>query len=269
MVASTQLILATDLDGTFIPLDGNEQNRRDLTTLVDEFRHRNIVLTFVTGRHPESVRNAVTTYNLPEPDWLICDVGTSIFCRGDNDQLLPVSEYTVHLQQIVGDMPVERLRARLSGEQRLRLQEDEKQGRFKLSYYVDRDLLFDAVRSVQDALHDSGAPYSLIDSVDPFTDDGLIDLLPTGVSKAFALDWWTRHTGHHQESIVFAGDSGNDLAAFTSGYRAIIVANTDREVAREAADAHRKAAWQNRLFLANAPATSGVLEGCRHFGLID
>jgi hypothetical protein len=53
--------------------------------------------------------------------------------------------------------------------------------------------------------------------------NGLIDLLPTNVSKAHALAWWVDHARMMPDSIVFASDSGKELAALTAGYRAILV----------------------------------------------
>ena len=72
-----------------------------------------------------------------------------------------------------------------------------------------------------------------------------------------------------RESIVFAGDSGNDLAALTAGYRAILVGNADRSLAHQALQAHQQSNWSDRLYLAREKATSGVLEGCRWFGLVE
>ena len=46
-------VLASDMDGTFIPLDDSSQNRRDLTTLTDELQRRQMELIYVTGRHYE------------------------------------------------------------------------------------------------------------------------------------------------------------------------------------------------------------------------
>ena len=122
---------------------------------------------------------------------------------------------------------------------------------------------------IQKRLDHASAPYSMIHSVDPFNGDGLIDLLPQDVSKAHALSWWVEHVGVAPGGIVFAGDSGNDLAALSAGYQAIVVGNADRSVAQQAQEAHESAGFSDRLYLAEAPATSGVLEGCRWYGLVD
>ena len=78
-----------------------------------------------------------------------------------------------------------------------------------------------------------------------------------------------QHAGVKPESLVFAGDSGNDLAALIAGYRTIVVANADRRLAQQVQDAHRAAGWKDRLHLARGRATSGVLEGCRRFELVE
>ena len=145
------------------------------------------------------------------------------------------------------------------------MQEDEKQGPYKLSYYCRANLLSDLTTRFAHSLEEKSAPYRIISSIDPFTGEGLIDFLPQGVSKDYALRWWVEHTGRDDETIVFAGDSGNDLAALTAGYRSIVVANANDSVVQAVASAHQRKGWTDRLYLAKKPATSGVLEGLRHF----
>jgi len=261
-------ILATDLDGTLIPLEGNQQNRDDLEALTAQLRLRHVTLIFVTGRHLDSVRAAIDEFRLPQPDWIICDVGTSLFRRCDPETFEPVDAYRQHQDEIVRALPINALREQLKSIEGLRLQEQEKQGRFKLSFYADAANLDSLVSQIQQDLDRSTAPYSIVHSVDPFNGDGLIDLLPATVSKAHALSWWVEYTGRNPEDIVFAGDSGNDLAALTAGYQAILVGNADRKLAQQVQAAHSHADWLDRLYLAHAQATSGLLEGCRNFGLI-
>lgn len=273
-------VLATDLDGTLIPLEDNAANRRDLRTLSSVLTGNGLELVFVTGRHLALVMDAVVRHRLPVPQWIICDVGTSIFHRAEQlepgaaegwgvhrlEQLFqPVDEYQQHQAEMVHGYSYLQLEQQLHDAPGLRKQEAEKQGPFKLSYYCEAAELKVTCRRIQQVLDARQAPYSLIGSVDPFTGDGLIDLLPSGVSKAHALAWWAEFQGMDQNRIVFAGDSGNDLAAFQAGYRAIVVGNTDAQVAREAYQAHCRAGWQGRLYLADRPATSGVLQGVRWF----
>lgn len=258
-------VLATDMDGTFIPLDGNEANRRDLQRLCTTIEQLSLELVYVTGRHFELVLDAIESHQLPTPQWLICDVGTSIYKSPHEERHELLESYHAHLSELVGTFKVADLAERFSAVGDLRLQEPEKQGPFKLSYYCDAGRLEELSGELSESLAEMSAPYRIIASVDPFTGDGLIDFLPRGVSKDYALRWWVDHTGRTDEAIVFAGDSGNDLAALTAGYRSIVVSNADDSVAEQVADAHRVAGWTDRLFRAQRPATSGVLEGLEHF----
>lgn len=259
-----QRILASDMDGTFIPLQGNEENRRDLTELSLLLQQHEVELIYVTGRHKEIVLDAIESEGLPRPDWLICDVGTSIHRRVNKYDYDSVEAYAKHLHQRSGELP-DRLLESISAQQSVEPQGESKQGQFKRSFYCDAGSINVIAREIDFMLREEGATYHVIDSVDPFTGRGLIDLLPRGVTKAYALSWWVAHRGLHSESVIFAGDSGNDLAALIAGYRAIVVGNADRQLAAQIQDHHHANGWPDRLFLANRPATSGVLDGLRHY----
>ncbi len=265
----TPSVLATDLDGTLIPLNHDPQNLADLKILGSALAAADKRLVFVTGRHFTSVLEAIQEHALPCPDWILCDVGTSIYRRMESGEFVLDESYCQHLETIVQDMPVSAVHEQMGEIPGVRRQEAEKQGRFKLSYYAPAQHLQAIAEQMRQVLRRCSAPYNLIASVDPFNGDGLVDLLPAGVSKAYALQYWARSMQVQPEEIVFAGDSGNDTAALTAGYRAILVANADRRLARQVADHHRSAGWSNRLFLAPYSATSGVLEGCRWFGLVE
>lgn len=261
-------VLATDLDGTLIPLSENKDNQADLAALKGLLRDHRRELVFVTGRHFESAAEAITQFALPTPNWLICDVGTSMFQSEGDGRFSAVDAYRETLAEIIASAPIEQVREWFQDRRGLRLQEEFKQGPFKLSFYTDASRLPELAAILRGELEDRNAPYTVIDSVDPFNGDGLIDLLPAGVSKAFALAWWVEQAEAAPEDIVFAGDSGNDLAALTAGYQSIVVGNADRAIAAAAAESHRREGWADRLFLANRPATSGVLQGCRWFELL-
>lgn len=272
-------VLATDLDGTLIPLDGDPHQQADLEELTANLRRSAIPLVFVTGRHLESVYEAMAAHSLPLPDWIICDVGTTVCHRDEGGRFQPVPAYAEAMHAVVtrgsdngtaagsAVSDRERMVDLLEGFTDLRMQESVKQGPFKISYYTDANHVQSLTERLADLFTDRGFGWSVLPSVDPFTGDGLIDVLPTGVSKAYALDWWSHYSRHARESIVFAGDSGNDLAALTAGYRAIVVGNADRQIAERVRAAHEASGWNGRLVLAEHPATSGVLEGCRAFGL--
>lgn len=258
-------VLATDLDGTLIPLAGNPQNEIDLRQLKLELVAADMRLAYATGRHLASVKQAIEQHQLPVPDWIICDVGTSLYRRTSAGTYRPSARFARHLQQVVGDCTVSELSERLAPIASLRLQAAEKQGRFKLSFYCDAEQLPTSVAAIEQTLERQPAPYTVIASIDPFEQVGLIDLLPKGSSKAYALQWWSQSLGLATHDIVFAGDSGNDSAALGAGYRAIVVGNAPADVLAAAQQAHSAAGLSGRIYAANEPATSGVLAGLRHF----
>ncbi|HUG66595.1 MAG TPA: HAD-IIB family hydrolase [Pirellulaceae bacterium] len=260
-------VLALDLDGTLIPLDDNARHRHDLRVIAGRVQADGVILVFVTGRHLASVEQAIHEHDLPHPEWIICDVGASMVQKSATGPFQEVERYHRHLDAIIQALPLADVRENLRDVGGLRLQEEAKQGRFKLSYYAEAAALDEIVRAMQRLLAERDAPYSIISSIDPFLGVGLIDVLPRQVSKAYALEWWLGHVRFARESVVFAGDSGNDLAALTAGFRTIVVGNADRRLAQQVSDAHRDRNWDGRLHLAESTATSGVLEGCWHFEL--
>lgn len=268
----SKVVLTTDLDGTLIPLEGNSQNRTDLLRLARALDACQIDLVFVTGRHLESILDAIEQHHLPQPDWIIADVGSSIFTRNPSDaneseSWVRVGAYSDHLDELTGNCSIDELASLIAdlNVEGLRLQEPEKQGRNKHSYYAPSENLAEIESALQSLLDSKSLPYSMIVSVDPFNGDGLVDFLPKGVSKAYALDWWVHFANMERDHVVFAGDSRNDLAAFQAGYRTIVVKNADRKLAQEVVEVHKREGFINRLCIATQTATSGVLEGCHWF----
>lgn len=258
-------VLATDLDGTLLPLLGNDRNVADLPTLAAVLQAKRMMLAFATGRHFESVQKVMWQHNLPTPDWIICDVGTSIYRKSPSGDFQLSHAFREHLERVTSGFSTQRLSRELQHISCLRLQEDEHQTPFKLSYYVERELMAQGLAAVHSLLADQSIPYSVVASTDPLTGEGLLDLLPRNSSKAYALNWWSAAEGFEHQQVLFAGDSGNDSAAFAAGFRSIIVDNAAPEVLDEARRAHAAAGWSGRIFAASAPATSGVLQGVRHF----
>jgi HAD superfamily hydrolase (TIGR01484 family) len=258
-------VIASDLDGTLIPLPNAQDNLvalRELKSAVEQCGARWV---FVTGRHLSSVEEVINAEQLPCPDWIIGDVGTTIYQRSPEGFYQRDEDYWAHLKAKTVGLTPENARAIFADLHRLELQESEKQGDFKLSYYCRPDELDDWVRLMNQRLCDAGSPLAIVGSTDPFGGRGLIDVLPQGVSKAYALDWWVRIHQGDRCRILFAGDSGNDLAAFEAGYRAVVVGNAPRDLARKVYGAYAQMGWTSRPYLAHQRGTSGVLEGLRWF----
>lgn len=256
--------LATDLDGTLIPLGGDPVQQADLQKLSEEIKQRSLSLAFVTGRHADSAIAAIEEHSLPHPDIIICNVGTTIL-RPESGRFRTDDHYSSALRALTGGTASERLQKWLEPLPGLQLQEDFKQAEFKLSYYTSADTLDDGAKAITSTLQQHEAAWEIITSVDPFNGDGLIDLLPAGVSKSFAIDWWARGQNLQVHEFVFAGDSGNDVAALTAEWKAILVGNATPQVATEVRRLATETRSGDRLFHSRKSASSGVLDGLRHF----
>ncbi|TVP79135.1 MAG: HAD-IIB family hydrolase [Puniceicoccaceae bacterium] len=261
-------VLATDLDGTLIPLPGVDQNNVDLVSLSTHFDSSDHSLVFATGRHFESVLEAMQQYTLPIPDWIVCDVGSAIYQRDGTDFRM-FKKYEAHLSQTSGGLDRARVEQALAQVDGLEPQAPDHQQRFKISYQSSAATVLGLVDQVNAILQETQLPYECVGSIDPFLNCGLLDVMPVGVSKAYALLWLSTHANFKPDEVIYAGDSGNDYAALVSGFRAIIVANGSEGLAKKVKKDLDQRQLGKRLYQAKNPATSGVLEGCHCFGLID
>lgn len=259
-------VLATDLDGTLIPLPNAPDHAAALETLRQAAEDQLFRMVFCTGRHFESVAAAIDEYRLPRPEWIICDVGTSIYQFVHLDYV-PYTPYSEHLRSKISDSSNSEIMSLLHGLPGMALQEEDHQQDFKISFECESSRTDELVGRIAKLLIDFKCPYEAHGSVDPFLDCGLIDLLPVGVSKAYALNWLSTHADFSPDEVIYAGDSGNDYPALTSGFRAIVVANASKGLAAKVKKALKKKNLESRLYSAEAEATAGVLEGCRYFKL--
>lgn len=256
--------LATDLDGTLIPLNDSEHFTHALERIRSFQKDKGLFLIFVTGRHLESMLEAVEHYKLPAPDRIVCDVGTTLYDAQENTWVVN-DAYHTQLASLVKNHTRQDVEKTLASIDTLRLQEPEKQGDFKISYYCEADHLSQVAARTQQTLANASLPYKVLESIDPFTNDGLIDVLPRGVDKAYALQWLLRSGEIQAEQLVYAGDSGNDLPVFESELRCIIVGNTAPALKEHLQKTCADKLERKALYFAQAEATSGVVEGCEHF----
>ena len=269
---NNMVLLATDLDRTLLP--NGAQPESDLAR--PRFRRfaalPQVRLAYVTGRHKALVEQAMAEYDLPVPDFVIGDVGTSLYEVGAHGWSQRPDWQAAIRQDWAGRSHGD-LAAALVEVSGLRIQEAEKQGPCKLSYYADPlddpSSLMVQVRARLDA---TGAHCNLVWSVDETTATGLLDVLPARASKLHALEFLRRHLGTPLDHTVFAGDSGNDMEVLESQVPSVLVANAqdivrEEAVARALRNGHGQALYLARGGLKgmNGNYSAGILEGVAHF----
>ena len=263
-----RFLLATDMDGTVIPTQPTrarlEETREFAATLESR---REIALAYITGRYLALAGEGIATYGLPQPDYLVCDVGTSLYSRSDSGFTVD-SAYRELMIEASGGLKGSSIHREVGDVDGLRLQEPPKQSEFKTSYYFPAEREEDVVERVRRRATVSGTRVAIVTSHEPDTGRGLLDILPAGVAKDFAVRYLQKLIGLDEEDVVVAGDSGNDRALLMSGYAAIVVGNAPHSLKTEVREAARRARDEDRIYLARQPFAAGVLEGCRHFGLV-
>ena len=272
------ILLCCDLDRTLIPNGTAPESPDARARLARLCAHPEVHLAFVSGRDLALVLEAMEEWSLPEPDFVIGDVGTTIYApidegAGGIDDWRHWSAWTAEIAPAWNGLTHDDVTELFADISALQLQEAAKQGSFKVSYYVD----LGANRDVLDAelhgrLWQNGVDARLIWSIDEAAQVALLDVLPTRASKLHAIEFLIEHEAYDVTRALFAGDSGNDLHALASHINSILVANADPEVKRLAWDMVEAGDLTDTLYLAkgdflgmNGNYSAGVLEGVAHF----
>jgi HAD superfamily hydrolase (TIGR01484 family) len=268
------ILLCCDLDRTLIPNGAQPESPDARAHLHALCTHPQIHLAMVSGRHIELVEEAIAQWQLPEPDFIIGDVGTSIYTRLRPDAPWVTSQaWAAEIGPDWGGMTHNDITDLFLDIAALTPQPLDRQGAFKASYFV----AIDTNREILEAelvrrLWQLGMDARLIWSMDEAANTGLLDVLPARASKLHAIEFLSAEQQYLWARTVFAGDSGNDLEVLGSHIQSILVANAPDDV-RAAAQALVAAAnTEASLYLAlgglfgmNGNYSAGVLEGLVHF----
>jgi len=271
-MTQTKVLLCCDLDRTVLPNGRQAESPQARPLFRRVSRCPQLTLVYVSGRDKGLLLEAIRDYDLPVPDYAIGDVGTTIY-QIEDGQWHPWPAWE---EEIMPDWAGHRhddLAQALQDIDHLTLQEAEKQNTFKLSYYAPEDTDRDALLAeVEARLQRLGVRASLIWSIDEPRHVGLLDVLPRSATKYHAIRFLMQQKGFSEQQTVFAGDSGNDLPALTSGLQAVLVRNARQDVREEALASVCKKGIAQRLYIArgdflgmNGNYAAGVLEGLVHF----
>ena len=270
-----QLFICTDLDRTLLPNGKQPESPAARSIFTRLVSRQEICLAYVTGRNLSLVQEAIQNYNLPLPNWIIGDVGTTIYQFFD-DQWQYWQSWT---QEIADDWKglnasdLEPLFTDLTDKSPLTLQEPDKQNRFKLSYYLPLDIEKDPLQqNISRRLKQHNIAASLIYSVDEIAEIGLLDILPAQATKLHAVEFLMGQLGFDYSNTVFAGDSGNDMQLLVSAVPSILVANAHDDIIKQAQIQMKEQGNTNSLYLAqggflgmNGNYSAGILEGIAYY----
>jgi len=265
------ILICSDLDRTILPNGSQPHSPRAFPILHKLAGMAEITLVYVSGRSQSLLKDALEEYDIPLPDYAIGDVGTTIYNPADNWR--PWKDWAAEIAEDWQGRSRDDLEKMFADITMLEAQEAAKQNTFKLSYYTDTAIDKDDLKAEMEKRLDAARiRASIIWSIDEEKNVGLLDVLPKRATKVHAIRFLMKKMEFPVERTVFAGDSGNDLPALTSGLNAILVKNAMEEVRQEAVSTIKEKGLERCLYLAkgdffgmNGNYCAGVLEGVAHF----
>jgi len=235
------IVLATDLDGTF--LGGDPEQRASLYQWLAE-RREPITVIYVTGRGLGFVRDLAR--ELPpaaRPDHVVANVGTTAATGGG---LLPLEPVESWLEARWEPEAPARVDAILRAHDHLTPQ-PVVEGRRVSYYFRDAEKALAAKEDVE------AAGFDVL-----LSDDLYFDVLPRGVRKGPTLLRTLDALSIDREDVLVAGDTLNDLSLFETGLTGVAVANSEPALV----DAVRS---MPRVQRSAQPGAAGVLEALTRF----
>lgn len=234
------MLLATDLDGTF--LAGDPEDRLSLYQTIAA--HPEIRLAYVTGRSLESVLPLLADPTLPQPDFIISDVGAS-FTHGDT--LQPIQP----LQNMIDALwPGESQVA--SAIEGFELERQDVPQMRRCSYFCTPEQA--ANPALLEAAQALGC--DLLYSADRY-----LDFLPQGVNKGSSLQALADWLKLDNDQVLAAGDTLNDLSMLNGTFNSVCVGDSEAGLL-QATELH------SRTLHASRTGCGGILQAFAHFGFL-
>ena len=238
-----ELILATDLDGTF--LEGDHQAKDFFYNALLRLKEQ-VLLIYTTGRSIDDVEHFCKNGYLPRPHFIIGDHGTHIV---DGKNFQPVEQLQNPIIQKWNNSNAQ-LRKLLCADIGIELQPVDPP--YRVAYYYDpRQLQPQTVQKIIDAGFDA------ILSCDMY-----LDITPRGVNKGTSLLNLLGYKNINHEMVITCGDSLNDFSLFQTGLKSIAVGNSEPKLVAKIKEL-------NNVFYSSFPGLLGIMDGLRFYKKID
>lgn len=237
--------LITDIDNTLIGEDNSQ-----LEILLEILRQNNHRIGFgvATGRTIDSARAILEKYKVPDPDIMICSVGSEIY-YGRQHQF--GKGWATH---IASRWNRDKIVTLLDGFDFLTYQEEETQRKYKISYYMEPEK--DRLAMIHELLLRHKCRYNLI-----YSHDQYLDILPYRASKGKAIRYLSYKWEIPLSHFVVCGDSGNDEEMLRGEPRAVVVGNYSHEL-----DVLK---GSRGVLFTKAKCAGGIVEGLHHYRFIE
>ncbi len=236
-------LMITDIDNTLI---GDDTSMQQLFTLLEQHRD-SLAWGVSTGRSLELTISAMTEYNIPMPDIIICSVGTEIYYGPD---LRIDKGWQRHISH---QWRPEKIKEALGNIDFLTFQEAEGQRSHKISYYMADD--YDYHFWVYYMIKEAGLRCRIIYSHGQF-----LDIVPVRASKGKAIDYLRYKYEFSPLNVMVAGDSGNDEDMLSGKACGLVVGNYSEEL--------EKLKGRRNIYFSDQKYAAGIIDGLGHYGFI-
>jgi sucrose-6F-phosphate phosphohydrolase len=255
MDMNTKWTIASDIDGTLV---GDREALDRLTTRLRKARaHGRVMLVLSTGRRLEQVIDGVAQEGLPEPDAVLCQVGTEIYLPPLQPNSIPMAAWR---ERLLMDYSRDEAESFLQDIEGLVMQPDVFNTELKTSCYLDSCGDPEAAAS---EIRRRVAPHT--DRYQVIWSSGRdLDILPAASGKGKAIRFLVEHLGLDADHVVVAGDTGNDATMFEEFGRGVVVGNARPELVELA-----ESLGDGRAFRARRDYAAGVEEGLEYFGVLE
>jgi hydroxymethylpyrimidine pyrophosphatase-like HAD family hydrolase len=264
---SKPFFFASDLDGTLVANDAENscdmQRTRQLLYhlrhvrcpicyVTYHLRHVRCPICYVTGRTLNMTRQLLSEFDLIDPDWLICSLGSEIYDRNRRPiwkwnrrtTLCPVREKIMQL---------------LKNFKGLTLQEMKRQGPGKCGYYSNCSESERVKNDVRRQLEATLPQLTIVTIIDDTTGTTLVDVISAKAGKSRAIFFISSDFGFQSNRIHYTGNSGDDLDALLSGISSTLVGNASSFI-RSKILSEAKSLKNANVYLARACYGNGIIE---------
>jgi len=233
--------IVSDLDQNLI---GDAQS---LEEMIDVLRRKGKSSSFIiaTGRRLDSALKLMKKHRIPEPNVLITSSGTEIYHA---PKLTTDTAWARHIDHLWTPRQVRKILADFPG---LKPQPKKEQSRFKLSYYIDPEVV--DIEEIKQRLHQEEQSVYV-----QFAFGQFLDILPLRASKGQALRYVVERLSIPLEAVFVAGGSGADEDMMRGNTLAAVVANRHDEELSQLTDIEG-------IYFCQQAHAAGILEALDHY----
>ena len=237
-------VMVTDIDNTLL---GDKESLSDLIEWI-RIHSKTVAFGIATGRSLDSALRTLKEWKVPIPDLLITSVGSEIHY---GKSLQPDLSWSHHIRFKWRRFAIMETLRNTPG---IKLQPDENQREFKLSYYIDQELS-PPISHIERTLKSLNLHANLIHSHGEF-----LDILPVRASKGQAIRYLAYKWGLPLQNFLVAGDSGNDTEMLIGDTLGVVVGNYSPEL--------HPLKGQSQVYFAHRHFAAGILEGLAYYGFV-